>query len=443
MGAEFHPEQNRRDIFSGSEQRDRQRFGKLNQYGAMKLFWSLMGLALAGKNADRKRLNKERQEMFKNEVTAEALRELTEVMNFEDFDLANFIPQIYDAYLMDHPEKREHFDELAGDYQPGDLMRANGFRSDETGLESRMNGLTQADKMHIMKYMQLKFSITFLQKNKMVGRYCFYGCWCLPVGAGKAMMGYGVPVDDIDRSCREYTTCYNCLYNQEINGERCDEWAAMQQRYRITGNQDPTTGAITLFCQDPQGSCARSRCECDKALSEKLSDHENKWNMANHHKWGNPPFNRQLSCQPTKAAIHTAQVAAEAVQKAQLEEVTFDPNKDQGWKGSGSGLVGGGGGSFGGGNGKDSVNKLVNILSSITDEHKEVNEGGDLILHIQKGGNGGKQKITQIVQSAPIYGPIAGCCGRAPNVHYYREGQRCCVDGEIVDLTAPCTMDFS
>ena len=32
---------------------------------------------------------------------------------------------------------------------------------------------------------------------------------------------------------------------------------------------------------------------------------------------------------------------------------------------------------------------------------------------------------------------------RAPNVHYYREGQRCCLDGEIVDLNAPCTMDFS
>ena len=96
-------------------------------------------------------------------------------MNFENFDLGSFIPQIYDAYLMDHPDKREHFDELANDFQPGDLMRANGFRSDETGLESRMNGLTQADKMHIMKYMQLKFSITFLQKNKMVGRYCFYG----------------------------------------------------------------------------------------------------------------------------------------------------------------------------------------------------------------------------------------------------------------------------
>ena len=86
----------------------------------------------------------------------------------------------------------------------------------------------------------------------------------MPAGAGQQLMGYGVPVDNIDRSCREYTTCYNCnffyslwnfkllrigLYNQEINGERCDEMAAIQKRYAITGNQDPATGKITLFCQ--------------------------------------------------------------------------------------------------------------------------------------------------------------------------------------------------
>ena len=35
-----------------------------------------------------------------------------------------------------------------------------------------------------------------------------------------------------------------------------------------------------------------------------------------------------------------------------------------------------------------------------------------MILNIHKGSGGGKTKITQIVQSAPIYGPIAGCCGR-------------------------------
>ena len=47
-----------------------------------------------------------------------------------------------------------------------------------------------------------------LQKRKQIGKYCFYGCWCLPTGAG--LIPYGEPVDNIDNSCKEYTKCYNC-----------------------------------------------------------------------------------------------------------------------------------------------------------------------------------------------------------------------------------------
>ena len=57
------------------------------------------------------------------------------------------------------------------------------------------------------------------------------------------MMGFGIPVDNIDKSCREYTTCYNCLYNQEIQGERCNEMAAIQEKYRITGKSIPGENA--------------------------------------------------------------------------------------------------------------------------------------------------------------------------------------------------------
>ena len=38
-----------------------------------------------------------------------------------------------------------------------------------------MDGLTDQDKMHMMKYLQLKYTILFLQKNKFIGKYCFYG----------------------------------------------------------------------------------------------------------------------------------------------------------------------------------------------------------------------------------------------------------------------------
>jgi len=38
-----------------------------------------------------------------------------------------------------------------------------------------MGGLSMADKMHIMKYMQLKYTIMALQQQKFVGKFCFYG----------------------------------------------------------------------------------------------------------------------------------------------------------------------------------------------------------------------------------------------------------------------------
>ena len=39
---------------------------------------------------------------------------------------------------------------------------------------------------------------------------------------------------------------------------------------------------------------------------------------------------------------------------------------------------------------------------------------------------------------SPLHGKIVGCCGSAPYVHYYRQGQKCCPDGKITDLNMPC-----
>ena len=38
----------------------------------------------------------------------------------------------------------------------------------------------------------------------------------------------------------------------------------------------------------------------------------------------------------------------------------------------------------------------------------------------------------------PVYGPIVGCCGRVPEVHYFREGQQCCPDGTRIDGSQSC-----
>jgi len=199
----------------------------------------------------------------------------------------------------------------------------------------------------------------------------------------------------------------------------------MQQKYNIQGSADQKTGAISLYCTDPSGSCLRSRCECDKALSEKLSKYEAEWNMQNHHKWGNPPF---IASQLCGSKLATPQ------QAAQLDkDVASNPSMPSIARGSYDQQ-------------QDSFQKLTELLNSVQQSVQEDGQSqkGDLIINVTKtgGGGGGGRRPFMTVKSSPIYGAIVGCCGRAPDVHYYRDGQRCCIDGEVVDANAPCSMEF-
>ena len=50
------------------------------------------------------------------------------------------------------------------------------------------------------KFRQLKILVLWLQQEQKFGRYCYYGCYCLPEGAHDLSGGgYGEPVDGVDR----------------------------------------------------------------------------------------------------------------------------------------------------------------------------------------------------------------------------------------------------
>ena len=63
----------------------------------------------------------------------------------------------------------------------------------------------------MMKYLQLKFVILFQQKNKFVGKYCFYGCWCFPQAAMFQWQGFGQPVDNIGEIYIIYNNIFYCI----------------------------------------------------------------------------------------------------------------------------------------------------------------------------------------------------------------------------------------
>ena len=113
------------------------------------------------------------------------------------------------------------------------------------GRLTRSSALSAEDREYMGRYLQLKYAVLFLQKRKTFGKYCFYGCWCLPRGALDIGVGQGKPVDSIDSACHDYSTCYNCLYSKEI-GKQCDE--NDQGKYKMSGKNNPSTGEKILIC---------------------------------------------------------------------------------------------------------------------------------------------------------------------------------------------------
>jgi len=70
-------------------------------------------------------------------------------------------------------------------------------------------------EINTRKFRHLKILVLWLQKEQKFGRYCFYGCYCLPEGSHNiASGGYGTPVDGIDRACLDFKKCYKCLIHE-------------------------------------------------------------------------------------------------------------------------------------------------------------------------------------------------------------------------------------
>ena len=78
----------------------------------------------------------------------------------------------------------------------------------------------------IRKFRNLKILVLWLQKEQKFGRYCYYGCYCLPEGSHNiAAGGYGTPVDNIDKACFDFKKCYKCLIDEHEVHHPHKTWA--------------------------------------------------------------------------------------------------------------------------------------------------------------------------------------------------------------------------
>merc|ERR1712176_374053 len=163
------------------------------------------------------------------------------------------------------------------------------------GLSAPMTPFQTAPR----KFRQLKLMVIFLQKEPGFGKFCYYGCYCLPEGAHDLSGGgYGEPVDGVDRSCKNFNQCYECakLGNTEAGIEpapTCDG-EVTKYRFKLIHNMDDDSKSIE--CMNKPDTCERRICECDKKLAENLAKYESTWNENFHTRLGDGSWKYNEQC---------------------------------------------------------------------------------------------------------------------------------------------------
>ena len=81
------------------------------------------------------------------------------------------------------------------------------------------NKVPPSEMIQVRKIRQLKVFIISQMDKKIqtasegtgFGRYCYYGCHCLPDKHHNEYKTFGKPVDEIDQQCKQMGICYSCL----------------------------------------------------------------------------------------------------------------------------------------------------------------------------------------------------------------------------------------
>jgi len=123
-------------------------------------------------------------------------------------------------------------------------------------------------------------------------KYWTYGCHCLMLGdRPMSDMGHGVPLDPIDKACKDYKECQKCARDQY--GDSC---LGEFYRYSYGYNND---GSVR--CNDDPGrnaekACKRKLCECDAMFAEAHAGVKDLWNKDYHGFWSEPLFEPDTAC---------------------------------------------------------------------------------------------------------------------------------------------------
>merc|ERR1712019_99022 len=193
-------------------------------------------------------------------------------------------PGVNDSMPVWEMEFTAHDDEEAQRMAEEDSIEALMMKDDlgqmllqlEQVLEQRMSSLARRggemsegdleSLNQLRRFKNLKAMVMSMQPAEVTvfGRYCYYGCWCLPQGQHNLASGYGQPVDPVDAVCKEFALCYKCIdidFGGSCNPEK--------RGYKWGKTYDSNGQQIDVRCKNnhndgPSHRCARFVCECDR-----------------------------------------------------------------------------------------------------------------------------------------------------------------------------------
>ena len=271
-----------------------------------------------------------------------------------------------------------------------------------------------------------------------------YGCWCSPNVDFEWFKKNGkkpVAIDEIDRSCRARASCSRCA-SSDLS---CD----MSSGYKISGHLSTETRSLDCSA-NPENSCQRQMCECDKHFAEKVYNGIWTWSSGNSalsYSETIPSFNWRKSCWAKKEEDEVTPIVLSPMEKAvEVFELDLElVNEDQELQVE-----------------PKEVELTQNLIKReqaygnivLDYEEEEQDEGNDIVDTESSTNLGGPIKKAVEHQLNHIYEDIfrhvdfeEQCCGTFPNrfIYYSRDndkeccrgkvfessGQECCENGEV------------
>lgn len=196
------------------------------------------------------------------------------------------------TFLESDPDFREFRRDFIREQMPKPVLKSSSYKTEQ---EKKASASLRTSTMS--KFITVKLMIMFFQSSPEFGKFNHYGCWCFPDGTNDLSAynsGYGDPVDEIDKTCKRMSQCYKCAqmkYGKHV--------CPMNTPYNYQGLEDDVTGQRYIKCLDPEDTCARSLCECDRKMAQGIGNLEDEWEEAYHSKWGN--FDRRQTCRVSSA----------------------------------------------------------------------------------------------------------------------------------------------